>query len=45
MSPQVSSSLNDLWLSLEKGSPCRLTYQPTPTTSGQATVTPINGGI
>ncbi|GAB4029139.1 hypothetical protein GCM10028774_00090 [Spirosoma jeollabukense] len=44
MDPQSFPFLNSFWLSLEKGSPCRLTYQLTPTTSGQATVTPINGG-
>ncbi|WP_168207811.1 PAS domain S-box protein [Spirosoma sp. KCTC 42546] len=44
MDPQVRPSLNAFWLSLEKGIPCRLTYQPTPATLGQATVTPMNGG-
>jgi len=44
ISPQAIPLLNALWLSLEKSIPCRLTYQLTPATSGQATVTPINGG-
>ncbi|GAB3790311.1 hypothetical protein GCM10028818_60250 [Spirosoma horti] len=44
MDPQAFPSLNAFWLSLEKGNPCRFTYKLTPTTSGQATVTPINGG-
>ncbi|GAB3794920.1 hypothetical protein GCM10028819_10080 [Spirosoma humi] len=44
MTPQATPFLNALWRSLEKGISCRLTYQLTPSTSGQAMVTPINGG-